>query len=304
MLHYDALCALAAVAKERSFARAARLLHLTQPAVSQRVRLLEDQLGEHLLCRDPIKLTPAGTRLVQHLQEVQRMEREIGRAADEGAADGQPIALTIGVNADSLATWLLDALTPLVADPMLRIELLVEDEDYTFELLRKGQVLGAISSVHRPLHGCEVRALGTIDYVCVSSPEFRDAHWRPVRGVSQLCSLPCMAFGRRDNLQENFLERELKLKNVRLNPHLVASNSGYLEAVLKGWGWGLVPAPQATELLKQRRLVKLTPGKGISVTLYWHQWRGRSELGKRLEKLLFEGAEKVLRLGSSISDPS
>jgi DNA-binding transcriptional LysR family regulator len=44
-----------AVAHERSFSRAAAKVHRTQPAVSQAVRRLEDDLGEQLFDRSPAR---------------------------------------------------------------------------------------------------------------------------------------------------------------------------------------------------------------------------------------------------------
>ena len=44
--------------EERSFSRAAAREHTTQPAVSQRVRALEDELGVRLLERSPSQVTP------------------------------------------------------------------------------------------------------------------------------------------------------------------------------------------------------------------------------------------------------
>ena len=51
MLDYPSLFALAAVVKEGSFERAARALHVTPSAVSQRIRLLEERLGCALVVR-------------------------------------------------------------------------------------------------------------------------------------------------------------------------------------------------------------------------------------------------------------
>ena len=60
MLDYSALSALAAVVREGSFERAARTLHVTPSAISQRVRLLEERVGCALVVRaQPCRATEA-----------------------------------------------------------------------------------------------------------------------------------------------------------------------------------------------------------------------------------------------------
>jgi DNA-binding transcriptional LysR family regulator len=58
----------AAVARERSFSRAAAALSLSQPAVSQQISALETEVGARLLDRRPegLVLTKAGRALLEH----------------------------------------------------------------------------------------------------------------------------------------------------------------------------------------------------------------------------------------------
>ncbi len=299
MLNYYALQALSLIAREKSFAKAARTLHITQPAISQRIRLLEDQLGEQLITRaHPPRLSAVGSQLVQHFEQVQQLEHELGLSQEDTGLANQTPTITIGVNADSLGTWLIPVLSPWARTQRMRIEFLVEDEDYSFELIRQGQVAGAISSRERALHGCNVERLGKLEYACVASPSYQQQHWKGKSSAKarlmQLATLPCIAFGRKDDMQENFLRQHLGLMNPQLQPHYIASNQAYLEAICHGWGWGLVPRIQAQPLLKARKLVELCTGYELGVALYWHQWRQSSTLGKELAQLLVKGARKVL----------
>ena len=71
MLDYAGLEALAAVVREGSFERAARKLHVTPSAVSQRIKLLEERVGQVLVLRgQPCSGTDAGRRLCLHLEQV------------------------------------------------------------------------------------------------------------------------------------------------------------------------------------------------------------------------------------------
>jgi DNA-binding transcriptional LysR family regulator len=72
----------AAVARSRSFTRAARELHLTQPAVSQQIKLLETEIGLPLLehVGRQIHLTAAGDELLRYASQVTELLREAGES--------------------------------------------------------------------------------------------------------------------------------------------------------------------------------------------------------------------------------
>src|SRR5688500_18703570 len=71
-----------AVVDEAHFTRAAERLHIAQPAVSQQIRRLEEELGERLLHRDrrTVTLTAAGEALLPHARAA-LAQVEHGRAA-------------------------------------------------------------------------------------------------------------------------------------------------------------------------------------------------------------------------------
>jgi DNA-binding transcriptional LysR family regulator len=73
------------VATERSFSRAATRLHRTQPAVSQAVRRLEEELGEKLFDRTSKdgRLTEAGRVLFDYAQRLMRLAEEADAAVRE-----------------------------------------------------------------------------------------------------------------------------------------------------------------------------------------------------------------------------
>ena len=115
MLDYKLLEAMAAVILEGGFDKAARALNLTQSAVSQRVKLLEDQAGRVLLVRTaPPKPTPAGRRYLKHYLQVTRLEGDLTSELAVGG-DTAIVSLAVGINADSLATWFPDAIGPFLA---------------------------------------------------------------------------------------------------------------------------------------------------------------------------------------------
>ena len=74
-----------AVAAEHSFSRAAARLHRTQPAVSQAIRRLEEELGERLFDRSSKggRLTEAGAILLDYAERLTRLRDEAEGAVRE-----------------------------------------------------------------------------------------------------------------------------------------------------------------------------------------------------------------------------
>ncbi len=74
-----------AVAREKSFSRAAKSLLRTQPAVSLAIRRLEEELGESLFDRTSKipSLTDAGELLLEHGRRLVNLRGEIGPALAE-----------------------------------------------------------------------------------------------------------------------------------------------------------------------------------------------------------------------------
>src|SRR4051812_20829617 len=70
--------AFAAVAQSGSFLKAAKMLHITQSALSQRVMNLEAELSTTLVVRDPrsLRLTPAGEKLLRYSQMKDQLESD------------------------------------------------------------------------------------------------------------------------------------------------------------------------------------------------------------------------------------
>jgi len=130
LLDYTSLAALAAIVREGSLERAARVLHVTPSAVSQRIRALEERVGCALIIRDqPCRATEAGQRLCRHVNHVQLLEQELEGAFPALLSDDavRP-ALPVAVNADSLATWFAPTLAAFSDRNRALFEVTVDDE--------------------------------------------------------------------------------------------------------------------------------------------------------------------------------
>ncbi|MFI8101088.1 LysR family transcriptional regulator ArgP [Streptomyces sp. NPDC086023] len=272
-LPLDQVRTLLAVVDEGTFDAAAAALHVTPSAVSQRVKALEQRTGRVLLMRTkPVRPTGSGEVVVRFARQLARLERD-ARAELGLAEEGGPARVPVAVNADSLATWFLPALTRVPQDPPVCFELHREDESHTTALLREGQVMAAVTSSPDPVAGCTVRPLGLARYLPVATPEFAARHFTGTL-AEDLRVAPTVVFDRRDELQDAFV-RSLTRGRSGAGPirHLVPASDGFRDAVAAGLGWGLVPEPQAEPLLRAGRLVLLAPAPPLDVPLYWQQWK-------------------------------
>ena len=152
----DALECLAAIIEEGGFERAAQRLSITQSAVSQRLRALEAQVGTVLIVRSrPLKPTPAGQLMLKHAKMMRLLradlEKDLRELAPSSTGGGrEEDRISVAINADSIATWALPALSPL-AQSGLPIEIIHDDQDFTHEWLREGQVLGCVTTLKQAL---------------------------------------------------------------------------------------------------------------------------------------------------------
>lgn len=137
-----------AIAREGHLTRAARRLHLTQPAVSAQLRGLEEQLGVSLFHRTPkgMVLTEAGEVYRTHVARAATWISD-GRAALDDLANLQTGALSIGAGATA-TTYLLPPLLRAynVAHPGIRIHVREQGSAAVADAVRDGTLdLGIVT---------------------------------------------------------------------------------------------------------------------------------------------------------------
>ncbi|MEU0435617.1 LysR family transcriptional regulator ArgP [Streptomyces sp. NPDC006290] len=297
-LPLDQVRTLLAVVDEGTFDAAATALHVTPSAVSQRVKSLEQRTGRVLLRRTkPVRATESGEIVVRFARRLARLERD-AHAELGMSGSGEPTRLSIAVNADSLATWFLPALARVPPELRLCFELRREDEDHTAALLREGTVMAAVTSSPDPVAGCSVRALGRMRYLPVASPGCAEQWLGTTTGTplhEVIGSAPVVAFDRNDDFQDDFVRALAGGPGASALRHFVPTSEGFVDAVVAGMGWGMVPEVQAEPLLRAGRLVHLVPGREVDVPLFWQQWKlDFPALGAMTEAVVAVAAETLV----------
>lgn len=290
------LSAFAAVLNEGSFEAAARRLSLTPSAISQRIKALEDRLGQVLIQRrSPCRATAAGQQLLRSVRQMQLLEAEaLDSFTLESSPQAGPTSMAIAVNADSLASWVLPALAGLHQRHGLLFDVRVEDQDHSADLLRDGSVLGAVTADARPVQGCSVCRLGVMRYLPVASPLFVERHFAHGLDAASLQRAPLLIFNRKDASQARFMRR---ITRARLTPpsHYLPSSTAFVEAAALGLGWAMAPESMLSERLARGELQTLATASWLDVPLYWQHWSIRSGALSQLTDALQAAAAQALR---------
>lgn len=296
----NALECLAAIVEEGGFERAAVRLSITQSAVSQRLRSLEVQVGTVLIVRSrPLKATSAGRLLLKHAMQMRLLradlERDLKEMAPGAAGSGRDDErISIAINADSIATWALPALTTLAREG-LGLEIITDDQNFTVEWLREGQVLGCVTTLKQALRSCKVVPLGVMRYVAVADATYAAENFPDGLTQHNFRAVPFIAFNRKDDLQSEFISRAFGLKHVSLSQMYVPSSEGQVRAVMAGWGVSVLPELEVRDHLKNGCLVDIAPGHALPVELYWHCWNLDSAVLDALTTALTVAATQALK---------
>ena len=327
------LRAFVTVLREGSFDGAARILHVTAPAISQRVRQLEERLGQVLIKRGtPCVATDAGAALARHAEQIDMLEAETlhalarmqgfaglseGAEAEARGNEVPPVRIPVVVNADSLDTWFMGVTEAVAAaqdGPALVLHIHVDDQDHSTSLLRDGSVIGAVTAEPQPVQGCEASALGVMRYVAVAAPAFFD-RWLAALPAGRanadananadawraLSQAPFIQFNEKDALQARFLASwapALETGLSRAPCYRLPTTGSFVDACRRGLGWGMVPLQMAEPFLVDGSLRHVTRGgrdDGIDVPLYWQRWALRSPVLQRLSAAVERVAALALR---------
>lgn len=293
MFDYKLLAALAAVVEQGGFERAAQLLSLSQSAVSQRIKLLEARVGQPVLIRaTPPSPTEVGRQLLNHVQQVRLLERDLQRQVPALDEHDMPERLRIALNADSLATWWAGAVGDFCAGQQVLMDLVVEDQEVGLRRMRAGEVAACLCGSERPVAGARSLALGAMRYRALASPAFMARYFPKGFERARLVRAPAVVYGPDDFLQHRYLA-SLGIEDGFVH-HLCPSSEGFLRLTEAGLGWGLVPELQAREPLKKGQLVEICRDTPIDVPLYWHYWRTGGQLLAQLTEHLRQAAPSWL----------
>jgi len=253
------LTAFLAVAREKSFTRAAAQLGVSQSALSHTVRALEERLGVRLLTRTTRSVSPteAGERLVRSVgPRLDEIEAELAALSALREKPAGTIRITAGEHAADAVLW--PAIARLLPDyPDIRVEIIVDYglTDIVAERYDAGVRLGE-QVAHDMI---AVRIGPDMRMAVVGAPAYFATRPKP-RTPQDLMTHNCInlrlpTYGGLYAWEFEKAGRELK---VRVEGQLTFNTAGLrINAVLAGLGLAYLPEDQVRAQLADGRLVRV-----------------------------------------------
>jgi len=291
---YKLLTALSVIIETQNFELAAAKLNISQSAISQRIKLLEENIGQPILIRSqPIELTNVGEQLLSHFKKVQQLENEL---LPELLPDKptKPMKISLAVNADSIATWFIKAITPVLKEHLVELNLLIELEDRTLDKLRSGEAIGAVSDIAKPLKGYRAFELGKMNYCLVSSKNFQEKYFPKGVSKASLKMAPGISYDHKDDMHVRYIAKHFDLAASEYYCHSVRSSEAFVELAKQGVAYCLVAELQIKNELASGELINLCPDKQLIETLYWHSWVLVKGINKKISQEIIKVGQELL----------
>lgn len=244
-----------AVVRTGSVSAAGRALHITQPAVSIRIRALEEQVGEKLFERSGrgVALTPAGIHLLPRAEEVLRAVEGFAASAEEysGARTGE---LHIGTT-DVASIYVLPRIYRKFLRRHERIDLSVRVEGTTLLLHALKERRIELAVVALPVAGddLEVTEIGR-DRLTAILPGNHPLALRKRIGLEELAATPMITF-KGDSVTRGMVEREFDRRGISPSIAMEISSPEAIKKLVEvGLGFSFLPEQSVRQEVREKRL--------------------------------------------------
>lgn len=292
-MDYRGIEALHTVLEMQSFEAAAQKLHITQSAISQRIKGVEAQYGQPVLIRVlPYRPTDLGKQLIGHFRQVCLLEEDLKKEIQRTTSTPR---IAIALNRDSLETWFLDLIGETDAFRDVFVEVVADDQELTLDYLKNGLVSACLSTCEKEILGGRVHFLGNMEYVLVASPSFVKKYFS--KGSSKEClrNAPALIYDQNDGLHERYLEKYFNLDGRAVNYHVIPSVAGFKKFALLGYGYALIPKIDIINELNSKQLLQLYSDKIWKTPLYWHYWSVQSKFYQNFNAEVIQHAMRKLK---------
>jgi DNA-binding transcriptional LysR family regulator len=245
----------------KSFSKAGLALYLTQPTVSEHIRLLEEDLGLVLFDRQGKEVLPTqgGRLLYQYARQLMALRQDSVRVMNQFRDKGVGDLLIGGSNIPG--QYFLPGLLGRFRDrfPKVHIRLLIGDTQNIQNNILEGAIeLGLVGaqSDHRQI-SCQL--LATDELVCISPPKGVKEKQKALDG-RELLAFPFIlrekGSGTRKALEQAFKKIDLDVKDLQVVAEM-GSNEAVRQSVKAGLGISIISRRAVLEDLEEGRLQEI-----------------------------------------------
>jgi DNA-binding transcriptional LysR family regulator len=248
-----------AVARERSFTRAAAKLGVTQSALSHIVRALEARLGVRLLTRTTRSVSPteAGERLLQNVApRLEEIEAEISAVSDLGDKPAGTVRITAIDHVVDTVLW--PRIAPILLQyPDLHVE--INSEYRMLDIAAERYDIGVRYGDQVEKDMIAVRLTNEVPMMIVGSPVYFGRRPKPA-SPADLMKHNCITLrlASSGGIYAWELQNDGQGAEVRVRGQVVCTNVYHmLNAALSGSGLALLPVDVAGAHVREGRLVSV-----------------------------------------------
>ena len=278
--------AFAVLSQTLHFSRAAKILHITQSSLSQRIKNLESDLGIPLLIRgrQGVQLTEDGRRVLRYARLTGLFEEELLGSIKAKPSQGLSGTLRVAAYSTTLRSVVLPSLAGLIrAHPRVQLEFQERElRELTSVLLRSESDFILLDREWKRA-GIECVELGREDYVLIESTRYES------RNDVFLDHDP------EDQTTEDFLRLQKKTiaKPGSIRRNYLDQIEGIIEGVALGFGRAVVPRHLVEGARGVRVVTGLIPLR-VPVVLHFFKQPFYTALQDAVRKELIQNARKAL----------
>ena len=258
------LVAFAKVAECKTVHGAAKILHLTQTAVTQRVRLLEQKLKTTLFIRtrSGMRLTLEGEQLYRYCQRVNELTGET-LASIQGTLTTIQSKITIVGPTSIMRSRIVPRCAQIMRDyPHLYFTYILNDEKDISQHLKSGEADLVIMRPELVEQEMESKILEEEHYILLCSPKWRGRKLRNIISEEKIID-----FNPTDHMTYSYLEKFDLFKYVKNNRHYINNTESIAQMFIDGLGYGVLTKEFARHYLASKQLIILNQGKSYSYPL-------------------------------------
>lgn len=258
-----------AVAKNKSMHAAAKSIHLSQTAITQRVRALERRLKATLFIRtrQGVQLTPDGEALLRYCYTILDLEGEtLAKMSGAGVESSVRVGIT-GPTSIMLSRVIPQSLSVLKKFPQLLMNFDVNDSEQRIKSIQNGINQFAIIEQEYVLKEMEIKKLKPEKYVLVCTSDWKK---RTLHNIIE--SEKIIDFDELDPMTFNYLKQYNLFYLAQVERHFVNRMESLVKMFIEGYGYGVLTTEFSKPYIESGQLMLLNSGKTYSnqLMLAWY----------------------------------